>query len=314
MLDGQDGDVFTIEDVTLIADQELNCSYHAVVIRNATVEAKKIYCFYRGSLTLDRSWILAPSGAIVGDYSGGAVIMKGGELAEDVRIMPSTLTLQDAADNSSVLETYFGQKVDVTLGGRTLKGGKWNTISLPFALTAEQIAASPLAGATIRELDSYSNDGTTVTVKFADVTAMAAGTPYIIMPTGDVVEPTFEDVTISNSPLSVSKGDATFASRFAPITLAASPSNLFLQNNTLYYPAAETTVNAFRGYFSLAHPVPTGGEAKIIIDFGDDDATAIDALEAETTADKVVYDLQGRRVENPAKGIYIVNGKKMMIK
>lgn len=312
MMFGKDEDTFTIEDVTLIANEDIYWDNSAAVIRNATVEAKKIYGSGSGTLTLDRSWILEPSGAIVGDKG----IMKGGDFAEDVRIMPSTLTLKDAADNSSVLDTYFGQKVDATLGGRTLKGGKWNTISLPFALTAEQIAASPLAGATIRELDSYSNDGTTVTVKFADVTAMAAGTPYIIMPTSDVVEPTFKDVTISNSPLSVSKGDATFASRFAPITLATSPSNLFLQNNNLYYPVAETTVNAFRAYFSLAHPVPTGGGAKVIIDFGDDadGATAINALETEVIADKVVYDLQGRRVENPTKGMYIVNGKKVLVK
>ena len=29
---------------------------------------------------------------------------------------------------------------------------------------------------------------------------------------------------------------------------------------------------------------------------------------------KDVYDLQGRKVENPAKGIYIINGKKVLVK
>jgi hypothetical protein len=28
----------------------------------------------------------------------------------------------------------------------------------------------------------------------------------------------------------------------------------------------------------------------------------------------VIYDLQGRRVENPTKGIYIVKGRKVVIK
>ena len=36
--------------------------------------------------------------------------------------------------------------------------------------------------------------------------------------------------------------------------------------------------------------------------------------EQELTTDNVVYDLQGRRVSQPAKGLYIVNGKKIVIK
>jgi hypothetical protein len=42
--------------------------------------------------------------------------------------------------------------------------------------------------------------------------------------------------------------------------------------------------------------------------------TAVKAIEAATNPGKVVYDLNGRRVENPAKGLYIVNGKKVIIK
>ena len=41
--------------------------------------------------------------------------------------------------------------------------------------------------------------------------------------------------------------------------------------------------------------------------------TAIESIESEQD-EAVYYDLSGRRVENPAKGIYIVNGKKVYIK
>ncbi len=48
----------------------------------------------------------------------------------------------------------------------------------------------------------------------------------------------------------------------------------------------------------------------------DEIATDIDGVtvKEDETEHKVIYDLQGRRVESPTKGIYIVNGKKVVIK
>jgi len=45
---------------------------------------------------------------------------------------------------------------------------------------------------------------------------------------------------------------------------------------------------------------------------GIEDPTAITAATAEQNTTNVVYDLQGRRVMNPTKGLYIVNGKKVI--
>lgn len=42
--------------------------------------------------------------------------------------------------------------------------------------------------------------------------------------------------------------------------------------------------------------------------------TGIDAVEGENNGEVVIYDLSGRRVENPTRGIYIVNGKKVLVK
>lgn len=67
--------------------------------------------------------------------------------------------------------------------------------------------------------------------------------------------------------------------------------------------------NAFKAYL----PARAGGEARFLVfNFGDDNATAIEGIEAENTADAVVYDLAGRRVQKAQKGLYIVNGKKVI--
>ena len=64
-------------------------------------------------------------------------------------------------------------------------------------------------------------------------------------------------------------------------------------------------------------PTSTGSAKGFTLSF-DGGTTGIDAITDQTAADvngamKVYYDLQGRRVQNPTKGIYIVNGKKIVI-
>jgi hypothetical protein len=57
------------------------------------------------------------------------------------------------------------------------------------------------------------------------------------------------------------------------------------------------------------------GGAKAIITFEDDVTDGIKLIDGdEQNANGSIYDIQGRKVENPTKGIYIVNGKKVVIK
>ena len=62
----------------------------------------------------------------------------------------------------------------------------------------------------------------------------------------------------------------------------------------------------------LTYSAPASASAREF--FGFSEATGIDVPTAEANdADAVVYDLQGRRVAQPTKGLYIVNGKKFFI-
>ena len=72
-----------------------------------------------------------------------------------------------------------------------------------------------------------------------------------------------------------------------------------------------TEIPAHKAYLPASY-VPTEGHELTLV-FGDDDATAIKNIKVGTE-DNIYYDLQGRRVLYPTKGLYIVNGKKVVIK
>jgi hypothetical protein len=65
--------------------------------------------------------------------------------------------------------------------------------------------------------------------------------------------------------------------------------------------------NGFKAYL----PAPVSGARFYVFDFGTE--TAIENIEgAESANDAVIYDLAGRRVQGAQKGLYIVNGKKVI--
>ena len=77
--------------------------------------------------------------------------------------------------------------------------------------------------------------------------------------------------------------------------------------------AADTKTTYYRAF--IADKRTESRALSISFDEGDG-TTAIVSPEAVDglTTKSVYYDLQGRRVANPSKGLYIVNGKKVIIK
>ena len=70
------------------------------------------------------------------------------------------------------------------------------------------------------------------------------------------------------------------------------------------------TVPAGKAYLKIG-----GGNARDFIGFGEEEATGISLTEnSELRTENAVYDLQGRRIAQPTKGLYIVNGKKVLVK
>ena len=235
--------------------------------------------------------------------------------------------------NTSLIDIWNLHSANVTLSGRTfLKNGSWNTICLPFNVTIED---SPLSGATVKKLTASTSglSGTTLTLNFEDetttkddtkVTIIKAGTPYLIKwDSGeDLVAPTFYCVTINNMVRNVKSkdGKVTFKGTYKAISYAEEDrSILFLgPDNTLYYPEAGASINACRSYFSIA----AGSSVKEYkLDFGDGEeyADGIENVQCSmfnVQCDDGWYSLSGHRLSGKptAKGIYIENGKKVVVK
>ena len=252
--------------------------------------------------------------------------------------VPTVITLADKAENADAIRKNAGKRGVVTLQGRTLiKDGSWNTLCLPFSMTAEQVTAQ-LAPAALMELDIESNadyahqtglDGNTLYLNFKTAESIQAGTPYIIKwnkandyegkeSDYDIANPVFRGVTVLNgSPGEVNSADraVTFQGTYDPVSLTKDdPSNLYLgDGNTLYYPNVEDfKVNAFRAYFHLSAP----NAARFVLNFGDGTTNGIAEMENGKSEGRKYYDLQGRGISGqPAKaGIYIINGKKIIVR
>ncbi len=252
------------------------------------------------------------------------------------------LTLNDDQDNSNILAIYDDREVaSVTLSGRTLyTDGDWNTLCLPFNVGDEDngLDGTPLAGATVMTLayedTGFNTETGALTLNFEEVDCISAGAPYLIkwedpdktLP--DIVNPTFSNVTICNIPTEyalIETDDVDFVGNFNPFSIGAAGDNTKLYlgtNNGLHYPNGASTFYGFRAYFQLKNDLIAGeGEGAsqikaINLHFGDEENGIFLMEDGRSKMEDAWYSLDGRRLlEKPTqKGMYINNGRKVMIK
>ena len=250
--------------------------------------------------------------------------------------MDYILSLGNATDNSAAITAAGGQTKNVLLSGRTIfADGAWNTICLPFDISAGATGYSPIAGAEVMELSSTSFSRGRLTMNFSPVTDIKAGKPYIIKWADTAIEDLsnllFLGATISNSDVStVTTTYVDFVGSYSPVALAADDrTSLFLgTGNTLYYPSEAMTINAFRAYFQLkgdlkaGDPGSNGIKAFALNLNGEETAVATTFASQERVAEGW-YDLSGRRVADASfttpstslpRGIYIHHGRKIVVK
>ena len=254
---------------------------------------------------------------IDGIYSANSIDVSGGEVA----IGTSPITLSATADNSGLLAGNAGQAIGVTLDGRTYyKDGCWNTLCLPFSLTASQLSASPLAGAELMRLSESSLSGGVLTLTFSEATAVEAGVPYLAKwSKGDgIVSPSFTNVCIASSPVVTETAAVNFVGLLSPKTADPSTDILLGSENKVGYALKANAMKAFGAYFLDKSKSSAEARAlQVVLDFGEA-PTAIShtGIAGHTPGHGAWYTLQGQRLDSePTRpGIYVRQGRKEVIR
>ena len=214
------------------------------------------------------------------------------------------------------------KNANVTLE-RTLSSEYWNTLCLPFNVSPQQIEEVFGPDTKVSQFNNAVNN----TINFSPVDMISAGIPCVILPTNTVVNPMFENVTItSSSPGSTYQSSYHYDGHYVCYDMKTDQTEYFLNTRgTLNYPAndSQNHLKGLRATFTL--PAPSLSSLMSFRVFFDEDMVSegldiVDGIDAISGLTNIfpVYNLNGQLVgttkDSLTKGIYIVNGKKTIIK
>ena len=230
-----------------------------------------------------------------------------------------TFTISDAGDGTyyfncgGYLVAWTSESDRNSSPGDYAKFTLTEVTELPFTISAagQATLALPTAwevptGVTIRYA-STEHDGL-LTVQDATATAVAADEAVILVGTpGDYTITLAASGETLGSILTSTGGGVSVPAETKAYILALNGENqvvFSLLNDS------DRNIAGFKAYYIST----AAGEAPAFLLFDEGEVTGINAVNAAAQNGAAVYDLQGRRVSNAQKGVYIVNGQKVLVK
>lgn len=174
-----------------------------------------------------------------------------------------------------------------------------NSFVLPFKVKADELGATKVA--------TYKDCEPGKVANFITDESVDANIPFLTM---DVAEDkatgvlNFGEKTIVATP-------ETLGTDFVGVYVPQNAEGKYGidGNGLLHKGGAGATIAAFHAYLNVTGPAPAA------VAFNGSTPTAINGVAADKVADTAVYDLSGRRVYGKLqKGLYIMNGKKVVVK
>lgn len=255
-------------------------------------------------------------------YKGTATGMLASLKANGLRINGHDWTLIGIA--------LYGPKTTAASNGLTgcidfkryLSASQWRSMSLPYNLDEEQTAKLFGNDAKITTLTSVVSDDQkkTLSISFGPINSIKANKPYLVKVAADRQEFVLEGVSLDVDKFtstSVNINGVSFVST-APAEDGTDrtelPMNAYYLSNNVFYPHKnnKVTIKAGLCYMVLGAEAAAKGYS---LNFQNEDGSVTGIQEIPAARENKameIYTLQGVRVLRPGRGIYIVNGKKMV--
>lgn len=246
----------------------------------------------------------------------------------------TSVTLDGNADNTTTINGLTeGKQYNVTLNNRTFRSGRWYAVVLPFSVSQKQMKR--VFGNDVKVLHYSDVEGTDLNLFEHFYQMIVGGTPVLVKPSQDVTNPVFNNVTLTSKTV-VDIENSGFKCTGSWNNVDFPEYSYFIDAKTnsfyLYDPTKVETntvkphAGAFRSWIISTSNNPS--EAKQLTmhingieDQGETTAiwNAISGNDDAEVASKGIYSLSGQRMNatdthSLPKGIYIVNGKKFIVK
>lgn len=270
---------------------------------------------YQDSDAYSTAFVYTQNGTLATSYEEPAATFKSAQWKYSTEAPKNQAVTLDEAQNYE-RPTFTGSHVDVTLK-RKLNKNEWNTLCLPFPLSAAQIAE--LWGASTKVAILTGDSETKLSFSFCD--NIEAGKPCLLNPERVNQEHTYEikDIEVStwnNSDLQHIVGSTRMKGFFSPRTIMKG-SYVIGEANKVYHLVSDMEAKGFRCYFE-----DVSGKNRQLTWGIDDNTTDIDGTFVTPQAPKVgnIYTVNGQLVRRNstaaglAPGVYIMNGIKLIVK
>lgn len=272
---------------------------------------------YQDSDAYSTAFVYTLNGTLATSYEEPAATFESAQWKVSKEAPKQQAVTLDEAQNY-VRPTFTGSYVDVTLK-RKLNTNEWNTLCLPFPLSAAQIAELWGADSKVAILSGDSD----TKLFFSTCDNIEAGKPCLLEPINVNANHTYEikDIDVStwvenNSELQYVAGNTRMVGFFSPETVKEG-SYVFGDANKMYHLVSDMKANGFRCYFE-----DVAGASRVLTWGIDDNTTGIDGTFVTPQAPKVgnIYTVNGQLVRRNstaaglAPGVYIMNGIKLIVK
>lgn len=246
----------------------------------------------------------------------------------------TTVTLDGNANNTDAINKLeVGKQYNVTLKNRTFGANKWYSVVLPFSVSQKQMKS--VFGDGVKVLHYSDVTGTDLNLFEHFYQMIVGGTPVLMKPAKDVTNPKFNNVTLTSKTV-VDIENTGFKCTGSWNNVNFPEYSYFIDAKTnsfyLYDPTKVETgtvkphAGAFRAWIISTSTNPAAAAQLTmhingIEEQGETTAiwNAISGNDDAEVATKGIYSLSGQKMNaadtrSLPKGIYIVNGKKFIVK